>query len=130
MLLAKELSKTHRVAYIDLDISSSSYSEFSGNSFKENFMQISDGGKILPFIWVHNTEANPIEVICTSMLVGSVKSVVGESMSQFVADIINHSELTAEYVIFDAPAGLGSIWQITFSNKRIRRVSRRTTKTI
>jgi len=40
LLLAKELSKTHTVAYIDLDVSSSSFSQFSGQIFEENSMQV------------------------------------------------------------------------------------------
>jgi len=115
MLLAKALSRTHRVSYVDLDVSSSSYSEFSGNTFKENSMIIKNN-KIQPFLWVHNTDCNAIEVVCASMLVGSNKAIVGEGNRQFINDILNHSDLSGDYLICDAPAGLGPIYETASKN--------------
>lgn len=110
MLLAKALSKNHTVSYVDLDVSSSSFSEFSGKTFSENSMQIKDN-KIQPFVWVHNENCNAIEVVCASMLVGSNKSIVGEGNRQFISDILNYSDFTGEILICDAPAGLGPIYE-------------------
>jgi hypothetical protein len=66
---------------------------------------------MLPFLWVHD-ESNAIQVIATSMLVGNENAVVGEDLSQFVNDVLNYTQFDSDtdYLIIDAPAGLGSIY--------------------
>ncbi|HUT81375.1 MAG TPA: P-loop NTPase [Candidatus Bathyarchaeia archaeon] len=113
LLLAKALSqKGYKVAFFDADISSSSFSEFSGQKFKENSIKIdSETKKMLPFLWVHD-ENNAIQVIATSMLTGNENAVVGEDMSQFVNDVLNFTQFDedTDYLILDLPAGLGNIY--------------------
>lgn len=121
-LLGKYLSKKFNVAIFDADISSSSFSEFSGVSFAENSLTI-ENNRIIPYLWQHNGETNPISVVCVSQLVGSNASVVGEQMNQFIEDVIHftnwnyHSEI--DYLLVDCPAGLGDIY-LTLTNNLIR----------
>jgi len=113
LLLAKALSqKGYKVAFFDADVSSSSFSEFSGQKFKENSIKIDNRTKkMLPFLWIHN-DKNAIQVIATSMLAGNENAVVGEDLSQFVNDVLNFTQFDedTDYLIVDAPAGLGAIY--------------------
>lgn len=113
LLLAKALSqKGYKVAFFDADISSSSFSEFSGQTFRENSIKIDNKTKkMLPFLWIHD-DRNAIQVIATSMLTGNENAVVGEDMSQFVNDVLNFTQFDedTDYLVVDSPAGLGAIW--------------------